>query len=417
MKTARTHFSGKYYDGKNANAWPVQLVLLQSQMEVVFADGHTVPWSYSNLKLSKTGSGPIRLERTTVQNDSIPESLVIENPDFLQAAHEVAPGALGNLWNQPHKKSLRNLLVILGLVALPPFIYILWVYALPGMANVVADNVPTEWEEQLGESYFQSLFKEQLQEPDPAMQKALDKIINRLLETTPDQPYKFRVYVHPSKMVNAMALPGGIIIIFQGLINASETPEELAGVIAHEFQHVLKRHSTRAIIRSEAVQLFGMIVSGNTDSMSSIILQAGGLLEFLRFSRELESEADDEGMKMMLAAQIDPEGMVRMYRKLEEAHRESMSEKETSDEQEDTEKDDSEKESEEKLAEGKDSVDNEDEKESEWWKYFSTHPATHERVDRLKKMSEESTRKPRPLLPDFDWKTMHRETSDKGFLL
>ena len=90
-------------------------------------------------------------------------------------------------------------------------------------------------------------------------------------------------------------------MVFQGLINITETPEELAGVLAHEFQHVLKRHSTRGIIRSEAINLFATIISGNSDSMTNVILQAGGILEFLRYSRKLESQADAEGMKMMLA--------------------------------------------------------------------------------------------------------------------
>ena len=100
-----------------------------------------------------------------------------------------------------------------------------------------------------------------------------------LLSAVPDQPYNFRIYVHPSKTVNALALPGGTIILFQGLINITDTPEELAGVMAHEFQHVLKRHSTRGIIRSEAINIFATVVSG--DSVMNVILQAGGLMEVL----------------------------------------------------------------------------------------------------------------------------------------
>ena len=188
------------------------------------------------------------------------------------------------------------------------------------MTDAVADQIPTEWEEKLGQDYFQILFKESLKEPDPKVQKALDHIAKRLLTAVPDQPYHFRIYVHPSKMVNALALPGGTIIVFQGLINITETPEELAGVLAHEFQHVLKRHSTRGIIRSEAINIFATVVSG--DSMMNAILQAGGMMEFLRYSRTLESQADAEGMKMMLAAQVDPQGMVRMFEHLErEQHR------------------------------------------------------------------------------------------------
>jgi len=52
----------------------------------------------------------------------------------------------------------------------------------------------------------------------------------------------------------------------------------------------------------------------------------------------------------------------------------------------------------------------------EWMKYLSTHPAGEDRVEVLKKMAEASTAKPRPLLPDFDWKSMHRKTKDSKFI-
>ena len=216
-------------------------------------------------------------------------------------------------------------------------------------------------------------------------------------------------------MVNAMALPGGTIIVFQGLINVTETPEELAGVLAHEFQHVLKRHSTRGIIRSEAINLFGLIISGNSDSITSVILQAGGIFEFLRFSRTLESQADAEGMKMVLATQIDPRGMVRIFEKLEEAQHRQLKSGKKDKKKADSEEKSPEKDSEEDAPDGK-RREGEESRTPEWMKYLSTHPAGEDRVEVLKKMAEASTAKPRPLLPDFDWKSMHRETKDSKFI-
>jgi len=406
MNATPSEFSGTFYDGKSANKYPVKLRLTAQQLVLNFPDGHQIQWPYTSLQLSKTNStGPVRLEHSTSNPDIIPEALVIENPDFLREAHRVAPGALGNVWNQPHKRSFRYVLMILALVVLPPLIFAIWVYAIPAMTNAVADRIPTTWEEKLGQDYFQTLFKKSIKEPDPQVRKALDAISKRLLTAVPDQPYHFRIHVHPSKMVNAMALPGGTIVVFQGLINATETPEELAGVLAHEFQHVLKRHSTRNIIRSEAINLFGMIISGNSDSMTSVILQAGSVLEHLRYSRQLETQADAEGMKMMLATHVDPRGMIRVFEKLEEEqHRQLESMKK------DKKSADSEK---------KDSAENDSKKTDkkgitlpEWTSYLSTHPEGNDRVEVLKKLSEHSVQKPRPLLPGFDWKSMHRETKE-----
>lgn len=412
MNAAPSEFSGTFYDGKSANKYPVRLRLTPEQLELVFPDGHQIQWFYNALQLSKTGAtGPVRLERSTANPDIVPEAVVIENPHFLHEAHRVAPGALGNVWNQPHKRSLRYMLMILALVVIPPLIFAIWVYAIPAMTNAVADQIPTKWEEKLGQDYFQTLFKKSIKEPDPQVRKALDAIAKRLLSAVPDQSYHFRIHVHPSKTVNALALPGGTIVVFQGLINATETPEELAGVLAHEFQHVLKRHSTRNIVRSEAINLFGMIVSGNSDSMTNVILQAGNVLEHLRYSRELESQADAEGMKMMLAAHVDPRGMVRVFEKLEEAQRRQLKSMKQDKKKAGSEKKNSaENNSKEKDKEGITLP--------EWTKYLSTHPEGSDRVEVLKKLSEHSVQKPRPLLPGFDWKSMHRKTKDKdsGFI-
>jgi len=406
MNATPSEFSGTFYDGKSANKYPVKLRLTARQLVLNFPDGHQIQWPYTSLQLSRTNStGPVRLEHSTSNPDIIPEALVIENPDFLREAHRVAPGALGNVWNQPHKRSFRYVLMILALVVLPPLIFAIWVYAIPAMTNAVADRIPTTWEEKLGQDYFQTLFKKSIKEPDPQVGKALDAISKRLLTAVPDQPYHFRIHVHPSKMVNAMALPGGTIVVFQGLINATETPEELAGVLAHEFQHVLKRHSTRNIIRSEAINLFGMIISGNSDSMTSAILQAGSVLEHLRYSRQLESQADAEGMKMMLATHVDPRGMIRVFEKLEEEqHRQLESMKKDKKSADSEKKDSAEKDSKKTDKKGITLP--------EWTNYLSTHPEGNDRVEVLKKLSEHSVQKPRPLLPGFDWKSMHRETKE-----
>jgi hypothetical protein len=104
MNATPSGFSGTFYDGKSANKYPVKLRLTPQQLVLVFPDGHQIQWPYTALQLSRTNStGPVRLERSTSNPDIIPEAIVIEDPRFLEEAHRVAPGALGNVWNQPHK--------------------------------------------------------------------------------------------------------------------------------------------------------------------------------------------------------------------------------------------------------------------------------------------------------------------------
>ena len=180
MSRTKSEFSGTFYDGKSANKYPVTLSLTKAQLVLIFPDGRRISWLYPNLRVSNTSSaGPVRLERTIAGPTTISEAVMIEDPDFLHQAHRIAPGALGTVWNQPHKRSLRYALMILACIILPPFVFAVWVYVIPAMTDAVADQVPTTWEEKLGQDYFQALFKESIKEPDPQVRKALDVMAKR----------------------------------------------------------------------------------------------------------------------------------------------------------------------------------------------------------------------------------------------
>jgi predicted Zn-dependent protease len=78
----------------------------------------------------------------------------------------------------------------------------------------------------------------------------LEEITKTLTAPLPNTHYTFRVMVVNDPIVNALAAPGGYILVFRGLLDRTRSPEELAGVLAHESQHVLKRHTTRALLEN-----------------------------------------------------------------------------------------------------------------------------------------------------------------------
>lgn len=87
MNATKPVFSGTFYDGRSANKYPVKLCLTKAHVELVFPDGRRISWLYPNLKLSRTSStGPARLERIPSNPEIIPESVVIEDPQFLHEA-------------------------------------------------------------------------------------------------------------------------------------------------------------------------------------------------------------------------------------------------------------------------------------------------------------------------------------------
>ena len=84
--------------------------------------------------------------------------------------------------------------------------------------------------------------------------RQLDAIVARLAAATPT-PRTIRAFVVDRKQVNAFAAPGGHVVLFRGLIEQAGNPEEVAGVLAHEIQHVAQRHATRALEASTGLLL------------------------------------------------------------------------------------------------------------------------------------------------------------------
>ncbi len=98
--------------------------------------------------------------------------------------------------------------------------------------------------------------------------------------------YQYKFHVALDKSVNAFAMPGGFVVVHTGLIQLAESPEELAGVLAHEIQHVEQRHSLRAMAQSLGLYAVLSLLVGDTSGLASL----GGDLLKLKFSRNHETE-------------------------------------------------------------------------------------------------------------------------------
>lgn len=163
--------------------------------------------------------------------------------------------------------------------------------------------------------------------------RQVEEYVNRIGRTLaqnaggPNFPYQFRV-VNASD-INAFALPGGPIYINRGIIDNARNEGEVAGVLAHEIAHVALRHGTHQASKAYAAQaglsilggLLGGRVGGNTAQIINAVGGFGLNVLFLKFTRDLETQADVRGAQILAASGYTPADMVSFFQQLERVDR------------------------------------------------------------------------------------------------
>ncbi|MCB0532288.1 MAG: M48 family metallopeptidase [Lewinellaceae bacterium] len=204
---------------------------------------------------------------------------------------------------------LMGCLLALLAVAIP--VLVVWFWVVPFVAERAAKKITPEVEQKIGDSWYQSLTTD----------LRIDSNRTRQVQQFYDAlqfggAYPIKVTVVQEPMVNAFAVPGGHIVVFDSILGIMDAPEQLAGLLAHEASHIQLKHSTRAVFRELSNQLFFSIVFGDYGSFSSIVAQHGGQLAGLSYSRSLELEADAHGLDLLEKSHIPPDGMPALFRKI-----------------------------------------------------------------------------------------------------
>ena len=149
---------------------------------------------------------------------------------------------------------------------------------------------------------------------DPKVVGPVQAVLDRVLAAAGEQPYTFEIHVIRNPAINAMALPGGHIVVYTGLLEKTSRPEELAGVLGQEIQHVLGRHGLRNVVHSLKWQILASLVTGDVSAVQSVVLAHGSQFLSLSHGRGLEEEADREGAILLLKSDIDPQGLSDFFR-------------------------------------------------------------------------------------------------------
>jgi beta-barrel assembly-enhancing protease len=357
----QTDWEGYYLDGRTAVRHRAAVRLFRTGLQITTESGLTALWPYGEVRQTQGfyAGQEVRLER----GGQLPEVLLVRDANFLANVQRVAPDA-ARRFHDPSRRRIRMGLTALAAVAVIGITAALYFWGVPGLASVVAPRVPPSWEEHLGRTVSDHLAPEAKRCTEPTRTQAIQEITATLLAPVRDPRYTFRVTVVDDPSVNALAAPGGYVVVFRGLLEQTQSADELAGVLAHEFQHILLRHATRALLRHASTSL---LLAGLTGDMSGAMvygLEGARILGELRYSRRDEEEADREGLRMLLAAGLDPSGMIAFFETL-------------------------------RKQQGKGLI---------LPQYLSTHPSTDKRVERLRSLAPPAKSIPVRLLPGRDWR-------------
>lgn len=379
MTARKLQFAGALFDGKSARKHIVDVELTPREIILKMPGQEPIHWFYPNLRWAENTTNPFHIEHGDINSENL-EILVVEDPDFYESVSRIAPR---NLFSTGKQTELNWKLYIAGILILIFSAYVFAKVVPAFLVDRMIDKIPVEWEVTLGRSILKMLPLEK--KPDQKVLAVLQDTVDFLEQSVEgNQPYDLKIYIWSEKEVNALALPGGFILVSRGLLNKAESPEELAGVISHEIQHVLLRHSTQGILRNLAKGMLLALLVGDVNSTMSEVVNLASTLETLGLSREMEAEADQKGMELVLAANIDPHGMIRIFEKL---MKEESSRQEEINQQVDSTK-----------------------KDIKLFSYFSTHPSSQNRLSNLEKqIKPHKDRTWMPLFPDLDWNEIKPE--------
>jgi predicted Zn-dependent protease len=182
--------------------------------------------------------------------------------------------------------------------------------------SAAACSMSTQQELELGSQY-----SAQLNSQLPLVRDAsANRYVNALgdeIARNGQRGFNYTFYIVNSDVVNAFAVPGGYVYVNRGLIERTRNMSELAGVLAHEIGHVEHRHGAEQMERMQTanlgVNLAYILLGRQPGPVEATAVNAAGTAYFAKHSREAENEADESAVPMMIAAGINPNGLVSMF--------------------------------------------------------------------------------------------------------
>lgn len=303
-------YTAIYYDGQTSQPHEAKIEVFGNSLSIYYAEKKVV-WTISEIEYgSFSGKGKAMLQYGVFPHQYLEyanESSLAKTLAGYLPKPKTGLEIVAKEYNAIVKGALIGIAIFSAIAAIIYFVL------LPGLASYIAGKIPVSAEIALGEKFYEGFIGNS--EIDVEKTKFLNDF-GKKIDFETKYPLKFTVV--KDKQVNAFALPGGNVVVFSGILEKIKSAEELVALLSHEVTHVKERHSLKGLARSLAGSLLISAIFGDTGSIGNILANQADDIYQLGFSRDMEREADIEGLQIMYHNHIDRQGMLHLMERLQE---------------------------------------------------------------------------------------------------
>lgn len=292
----------KYFDGQRATA---RLVLLKRRAgELLVFDAAThenlFSWKINTLK----------------HDEKYPTAMVLmlENGSARIEILDLASGRafFPELAGQFHRT--RWLVVALWLAVLLAIGAAVFAFS-PYLAEQVVNLTPWSVEEKIQKVLAKDIVSQDVCKLTPTARSALNSLVKRIYPLDKTDFFTLQVEVMNEPGENAFAFFAGHLYLTSGLLKNAKSPDEIAGILAHEIEHAKRRHVMKALVRRSAMLILFRFMAGD---VSWFAVDPGTVAQIisLGFDRDFEREADRGAFARLRTAKVSTQPMADFFARL-----------------------------------------------------------------------------------------------------
>jgi len=299
-------FSVLYYDGNTSLGKRAIVTLSPATLEIELPD-ENILLNRQSWEVEKIHKIEIIENLHIIRYGDFPlQTVECSEKGFSEALKQVYPdAAFLRISPLAQVSGLKAIAVAVALVA---FLVGGYFFVLPPVAEFIAGRIPQQVEVELGNSLYSRFVEGEVR--DDKLSLLLNKFAQKIdFNTT----YPIKITVVKSPEVNAFALPGGNIVIYDGILEKMNTSEELAALLSHEAAHITYKHSLKSISRNLSGYLFISLILNDLNGFTTVLIDNANSLNNLSYSRALEADADTRALETLSNNGLSQYGMVRLF--------------------------------------------------------------------------------------------------------